>query len=176
MPSPMNNHGGPRHKALSFLTHKPLQASKLVGISLVLVLGIAGFLRLANAAMVIDNPLFADGQFLAVLFIPLASLALIGIVVLETLVSGYRVLRSERSIRTRVAGRPGYLLVRGVETAAALLGAVLIVFTAPILFAESTPAPAGVALMVALMVVGFGVLVASLVRAVLELYWFDPSS
>lgn len=153
----------------SFVGSKPLQASKLGGISLALLLGVAGFFRIVSADAFIDHPALADGQFLALLFIPLVSLVLICIVVCETLVSSYRVLRADRSIREQLAARPGYAILRGAEAAVAVVGFGIILLALPVLFADSTPAPAGVGLMLGLAIVGLGILFVSLVRTLLEL-------
>ena len=159
-----------RRRLRRSLTARPLQASKLIGICLGLLLGVAGFLRLISAERIIDNPLLADGQFLALVFVPLVGLALVGIVVLETVVTGYRVLRSPEPIRTQVTGRGGYVLLRAVEASVAVGGLVVMVLLGSTLVAESTPAPVGVGLMLALLAVGIAVLGASLVRSVAELY------
>lgn len=157
----------------SFVRSKPLQASKLVGVLLTLVFGIAGFFRLINANLFIDHPLLADGQFLALIFIPLISLLLICIVVGETLVTSYRVFRADDSIREQISAHPGYTVLRSVEAAISATGFGIILLALPILFADSTPAPVGVGLMLALMVVGLGILVASLIRTLLELFFHE---
>lgn len=154
----------------SFVAAKPLQTGKLVGILLVLLLGFLGFFRILSADAVIDNPALADGQFLAIVFVPLLGLALVCVVVLETLVSGYRAVRSERPIREQLAARPGYVVLRTAEAAVALFGLALLGLALPVLLSESLPAPAGVGLMLGLLVVGLAILVAGFVRALFELY------
>lgn len=151
------------------LADKPLQAGKFVGILLSLVLGLAGFLRLVDASGFIDNPLLGDGQFLALLFVPLVSLTLVCVVFLETLVAGYRVMRSGASVLEQVRGRVGYVMLRGVEAGIAVLGVVVIAATLPVLFAESTPAPVGVGIMLFVLVVGVAILITSFVRSGAEL-------
>jgi len=154
----------------SVVRQKPLQAGKFLGILLSLVLGVAGFFRVVDARALVDNPVLGDGQFLALILIPLLSLALVGLVFLETLVSGYRLFRSEESLGDWTAGRAGYLLIRGAEAAVALVGVAIVAAALPPLFAESTPAPAGVGIMLLLMAVGLGILVTSLVRSAAELF------
>lgn len=160
---------------LRSLTGRPLQTSKLIGICIGLLLGFAGLLRISSAAAVVDNPLLADGQFLALVFVPLIGLALVGIVAVETVVTGYRVLRSGRSVRAQAAGRLGYVLVRGLESSVAVGGLLMMIGMMSTLFASGTPAPVGVGLMLGLMAVGVGILLASLVRSATEIYWINDS-
>jgi len=152
------------------IKQKPLQAGKFLGILLSLVLGVAGFFRIVDVRALIDHPMLGDGQFLALILIPLLSLGLVCLVFLETIVLGYRLLRSEESLADWTAGRTSYLLIRGGEAAVAVVGVAVITAALPPLFAESTPAPAGVGIMLLLMAVGLGILVASLVRSAAELF------
>lgn len=149
---------------------KPLQAAKFAGIPLALVLGVAGFFRLIDAKAILDGPLLGDGQFLALILIPVVSLVLIFVVFLETIVTGYRIFQSDEPITDHIKGRLGYTLIRGAEAAIAIVGVTIIFAALPPLFAESTPAPAGVGIMLLLMVVGIGILVASFVRSSAELF------
>lgn len=155
----------------SFIKSKPLQAGKLAGILFTLGLGIAGFLRLVPIEYSVDSPLFVDSQFLALIGIPLLSLVLVGVVILETFVAAIRVLRSDRSIRSHVSSNIWYALVRLVEGTVALLGVALIVLGVGTLTSSSLPAPAGVGLLLGLMLVGIGVLFTSLLRTLVELYY-----
>lgn len=160
----------------SVVKKKPLQAGKFGGILLALGLGIGGFFRIIDASAIIDGPALVDGQFLALIFIPLVSLGLVVLVFAETLITGYRSIRADEAIRDQLTGRAGYILLRGVEAGFAFVG-VTVMFTAlPVLFAESTPAPAGVGIMLLLMAVGLGILVTSFVRSIAELFIYDGSS
>lgn len=152
------------------ITKNPLQAGKFVGILLTLVLGIGGFFRVIDAKALVGGHPIGDGQFLALILLPLVSLGLVVLVFTETLVSGSRVLRSEGSVMDRITERPGYALLRGAEATMAVVGVAIIFSALPVLFAESTPAPAGVGLMLLLAVVGVGILVASFVRSAFELF------
>lgn len=161
---------------LSVVKKKPLQAGKFGGILLALVLGIGGFFRFIDARAIIDGPTLGDGQFLALILIPLVSLGLVVLVFVETLITGYRSIRADVAIRDQLTGRPSYILLRGAEAAIAIVG-VTIMFTAvPVLFAESTPAPAGVGIMLLLMAVGLGILVTSFARSIVELFIYDGSA
>lgn len=153
----------------SVIKRKPLQAGKFVGILLSLVLGVGGFLRIIDARAIIDDPLLGDGQFLALILIPLLSLGLVFLVFVETLVTGYRILRSGESIEDQIAGQAGYMMIRGAEAAIAIVGLILIFAALPTLFAESTPSPAGIGIMLLLMAVGLGILFTSFVRSTAEL-------
>lgn len=152
------------------IKRKPLQTGKFVGVLLALVLGIGGFFRIIDATALTGNSLLGDGQFLALVLIPLVSLGLVVLVFVETLVTGIRVLRSDESIQDHITGRVGYVLLRSVEAIIAVVGVAVIVTALPSLFAESTPAPAGVGIMLLLMVVGLGILFVSLVRSFAELF------
>lgn len=154
----------------SLFVRKPLQAVKLIGIALVIVLGIGGFFRFLSVPADPGAPLAADSQLLVIVGIPLVGLLLIGVVVAETLVSGVRAILGDRSLRQRALDRPGYTAVRLLEAGVAVLAVVMMATIVPIILAESTPAPVGVGAMLALLVVGLVVLGASLLRAIVELY------
>lgn len=149
---------------------KPLQASKFVGILLALTFGVTSFFRIIDARRLLNDPLLGDGQFLALVTIPLVSLGLVWLVFVETLVTGYRILRSDTAISEYISDRVGYIVLRSVEAVIALLGVTLMVSVLPLLFAESTPAPAGVGAMLLLFAVGIGILFMSLVRSSVELF------
>lgn len=170
----MTQHGG----GIGFagaVRNKPLQVSKFVGILLALVLGVGGFFRIINATAIIGDPRLGDGQLLALVLIPLISLGLVALVFVETLVTAYRVVRSEKPVRTQLTERTGYTLIRGVEATIAVIGVLVMAAALPVLFAESTPAPAGVGVMLLLMVVGLGIFLASLLRSAAELFVYtDP--
>lgn len=152
---------------------KPLQVGKFSGILLALTLGVAGFFRIIDARHLVDGPTLGDGQFLALILIPLVSLGLVGLVFIETLLSGYRVLRSDKAISEQLSGRVGYIVLRGAEALLALIGVTLMVAAVPVLLAESTPAPAGVGVMILLFIVGIGILVVSLVRSGAEIFVYS---
>lgn len=160
----------------SVLREKPLQAGKFLGILLALTMGVAGFFRIIDAGILIDDPVLGDGQFLALIAIPLVSFGLVCLVVVETLVTAARVLRSDTAISEQLAGRLGYVLLRSIEAGIALLGVLLMISVVPVLVAESTPAPAGVGAMLLLFAVGVGILVVSLIRSSLELFVYDASN
>lgn len=155
---------------------KPLQTGKFIGILTALGLAIAGFFRLVNARGFFGGPMLGDGQFLALVLLPLVSLGLVGLVFIETLVSGYRSLRSDQPLREQVTGSGGYLLLRSMEAGLAILGVMVIGTALPVLMADSTPAPAGVGIMLLLFAVGLGILGASLVRTAAELFLYDGSN
>lgn len=158
------------------VSEKPLQASKFVGILFVLTLGVAGFFRILDAQRLIDGPALGDGQFLALIAIPIVSLALVCLVVVETFVTGYRVLRSDTPISEQASGRVAYILLRSAEAAVAVVGVSLMVAALPPLFAPSTPAPAGVGIMLLLFAVGIGILIVSFARSTAELFVYrNPS-
>ncbi len=154
----------------------PLQAGKFVGILLALAMGVAGFFRIIDAQGLLGNPLLGDGQFLALITIPLVSLGLVCLVFVETLVTTYRVLRSDAAISEQITDRVGYILLRSVEAGIAVIGVIIIGTALPVLFAESTPAPAGVGAMLLLFGVGIGILLASLVRSSAELFVYGRSN
>lgn len=149
---------------------KPLQAGKFVGVLLALALGVGGFFRVVDATAIVGDPLLGDGQFLALVLVPLVSLGLVGLVLAETVVTGYRVLRSGEPVGDLIAGRRGYVLLRGAEALVAVVGVAIVAAALPPLFADSTPAPAGVGIMLLLLAVGLGILVVSLVRSAAELF------
>lgn len=127
-----------------------------------------------SAEAIVNDPLLGDGQFLALVFVPLLGLGLMVLVFLESLVAGYRVVRSDASIRHQVTGRWGYLLIRGAEAGTAIVGVLIVFATLPLLFAETTPAPAGVGLLLVLFVAGLGILFIGFVRSCAELFGMAP--
>lgn len=155
---------------------KPLQTAKFVGILLALVFAIAGFFRILEPGALTEGPMLLDGQFLALILLPLVSLGLVLLVSVETLVSGYRSLRSERALRDQIDGRVGYLFLRGAEAGLALLGVLLMAAAVPPLLAESTPAPAGVGIMLLLFVIALAILCVSFVRSAAELFVYGPAA
>lgn len=155
---------------LSVFRRKPVQAGKFVAILLSVVLGVGGFFRIINATAIVGNPLLGDGQFLALVLLPLVSLGLVLLVVAETLVTGYHVIRSDESLTERIAGRAGYTLLRGAEAGIALIGVTIMITALPVLLAEATPAPAGVGIMLLLLAVGLAILFTSFVRSSAELF------
>jgi hypothetical protein len=157
------------------LREKPLQAGKFVGVLLALGLAVAGFLRLVDLGGAVGSPLLGDGQFLALLLLPPVGLGLALLVSLEAAVSVYRAVRSDRSLVEQATDRPGYLLLRGTEAGVAILGVGIVAAVVPVLFAGSTPGPAGVGILLLLFVVGIGILCASLVRSAAELFVYGAS-
>lgn len=158
------------------LRRKPLQTGKFIGVLLALVLGIAGFFRVIDATVLVDDPLLADGQFLALVLLPLVGLALVILVFVETMVAAARAVLSEDGVVLRVRGRPGYVLLRGAEAAFAVLGVLVMASVLPVLVADSTPAPAGVGGMLLLAAVAVGILVASLARTTVELFVYRSAT
>lgn len=154
--------------APEILPDKPLQAAKFRSILLALVLAVAGFFRLLDPAAAGGAPTLLDGQFLALVLLPVVSLGLILIVFIETVVSGFRSLRSDRRISDQLHGRTGYFLLRGTEAGLAVIGLAIMASAVPVLMSESTPAPAGVGVMLLLFVVGLGIMFVSLVLSSAE--------
>lgn len=154
----------------TLVKNKPLQLSKFLGILLALTLGVAGFFRLIDARILLDGPLRGDGQFLALIGIPLVSFGLVGLVFVESLVTGYRVLRSDYTVSEQISDRVGYIVLRSLEAGIAILGVVIMITALPVLVADSTPAPAGVGVMLLLFAIGIGILFVSFVRSSLELF------
>lgn len=159
--------------APTILTKKPLQAAKFGGIILALVLAVAGFFRVIDPMAAGGGSTLLDGQFLALVLLPVVSLGLIFIVFIETVVSGFRSLRSDRRLSGQLHGGAGYLLLRGIEAGLAVVGLAIMVSAVPVLLAQSTPAPAGVGIMLLLFVVGFGIMFVSLVRSSAELFIYS---
>jgi len=154
---------------------KPLQTGKFIGVLLALTLAVTGFFRIIDARAIIQGPMLGDGQFLALVLLPPVSLVLVVVVFIETLVSGYRSLRSDQSLSDQVSGSVGYLALRGAEAGFAILGVATMGTAVPALIAESTPAPVGIGIMLLLFGVGFGILFVSLVRSTAELFVYDAS-
>lgn len=111
-----------------------------------------------------------DGQFLALVLVPLISLGLVGVVCLETLVTVIRSVRADASLVAQLTQHPGYTLVRCVEALIAVTGAGGVLLAGATLTTESMPAPVGVGLLLFAMGIGFLILVASIGRVLIEVY------
>lgn len=157
----------------STVKRKPLQAGKFAGILVAIVLGVGGFFRIFGGRGIVDDPLLGDGQFLALVLIPLLSFGLVLVVLVETVVTGYRSLRADESVTEQLTDRISYTVLRSVEAVFAVVGAAIMLTVLPVLVADSTPAPAGVGIMLVAMAVGFGILFASLVRSFAELFVYE---
>ncbi|WP_253738072.1 hypothetical protein [Halohasta salina] len=149
----------------------PLQASKLIGICLGLLGGVAGFLGVVGPGGV-DLSSIAEGAILPLVVVPLVGAALAGVVVLETLHSSYRAFRAETTIRRQVVDRAGYTLLRAIEAAVAVGGLVVVWRLVSKLANGPIPSTAGVDVVSGLLAVGGGILAASLLRSVYELWYF----
>lgn len=154
----------------TFVVEKPLQASKLTAISIALILSIGGFLRIIQPSNLITDPGLADGQLLALVLTPLVSLLLVCVICIETIHTGIRMLQSDLSIRQTLTARPGYALLRLIEAGVAFIGLGLIVIGLRTYVTEPMPAPAGIGLLLAFMAIGLAILIASLLRGLIELY------
>ncbi|MEZ3170116.1 hypothetical protein ABNG03_05695 [Halorubrum sp. RMP-47] len=148
---------------------KPIQTGKFCGVLLVLVLAFAGFFRLVDASLLVDDPRLADGQFLTLLLVPVISAGLMVVIVFETVITGYKAIQADASVADQLTGRLGYVTLRGAEAGTAVAGVLVMVAIVPTLFADGTPAPAGVGLLLLLLVIGGGILVLSLLRSFAEL-------
>jgi len=150
----------------------PLQASKLIGISLGFVGGIAGIVGVVGPGGSVDLPSIAEGAILPLVVVPLVGAALGGVVVLETLHSSYRALRAETAVWRQLTDRRGYTLVRAIEAAVAVGGLVAVWRLVSTLDSGSLPAAAGVGVVGGLLAVGGVIIVASLLRSASELWYF----
>lgn len=154
---------------------KPVQAGKFIGIILAFIFAFAGFFRFINFTSIVGDPRLGDGQLLVLLVLPLLSLGLVVVVFLETLRDGYRLLRRDTSLSEWVSGRWGYVVIRGAESAIALIGVGIMVAVVPVLFAANTPSPIGVGVMLLLGLVAVFILLASFVRSAVELFVLTPA-
>ncbi|GGM65768.1 hypothetical protein J2752_000258 [Halarchaeum rubridurum] len=148
---------------------KPLQAAKFAGIVVSLVLLALGFVR------VLSGPGLLDGQLLALVLTPVVAGALVLVVTAETLVSLVRALRADASLAAQLSGRVGYVVLRAVEAVIGVGGVLLVAALLPTLLAESTPAPAGVGVMLVAAGVGVAIFAASLVRTAAELFVYGSA-
>ncbi len=144
----------------SFHRSEPLQAAKLVGTVVTLVLVTARFVGLL------------PGQSVGSLFlVPLFALALVFVVASETLLAGYRALRSDGTLSDRLRNRPVYALVRAGEAGFAVLAAgafVIIVWSLP---DGPMAGPGAIGLLFVMVGLGLLVVVGSLVRTLTEYYY-----
>jgi len=160
-----------RDRLPAVIGEKPLQAAKFLGILLALVLSVLGFTR------VLSGPgILFDGQFLALVLTPLVAAALVVVVCLETLYTLSRVVRSDASLAEQISGRVGYVCLRTVEAVIGVGGVLFVASLVPTLVAESTPAPAGVGIMLVAMAIGLAILVTSLIRSSVELFVYGSGS
>jgi len=144
-----------------FIAAKSLQACKLAVLVGTLAFGLVGFFRIV------------PGQQLgALLLAPFVGVVLALVVVAETLVAGYRAARADESPSAGLAARPVYTVVRALEVVAAVLAAGGIVGTVATLPDEPIPGPGAIGLLFVFAGLGLLVLVASLVRTLVEYYYY----
>jgi len=151
----------------------PLQASKLIGISLGLLGGLTGLFGLVSPGGNVGLPSIAEGAIFPLVVVPLVGAALAGVVVLETLHSGYRALRAEAAVWRQAVDRTGYTLIRAIEAAVAVGGLVAVWQLVSALDSGPLPAAAGVGVVGGLLAVGGVIIVASLLRSASELWYFS---
>ena len=150
----------------------PLQASKLIGISLGLVGGLAGVVGVVGPDGV-GLPAVVEGAVLPLAVVPLVGAALAGVIILEALHSSYRALQAEAALRRQLAARTGYTLVRVIEAGVAVGGLVAVWRLVSTLDNGPVPVAAGVGVAGGLLAVGGMVIVASLLRSASELWYFS---
>jgi len=143
-----------------FYSAKPLQAAKLVAVAGTLGFGVLGAYRV-----------LPDQQLAALLTVPVVSLALALVVTAETLVAGYRLVRAGPAASDRLAARPAYTLVRGVEAVAAAFtvgGTVVVIERVP---DGPMAGPGAMGLLFVVVGLGLAVMGGSLLRTLTEYYY-----
>lgn len=158
-----------------FAVEKPVQAGKLVLISLAVIFAIGGFFRIFQFPVFLEGPSLGDPQFIALLVTPLVSLLLVVVISVETVYTVIHVLRADRSFFGAFTSNPWYSLLRLIEAGVAFIGVGLFVVGLRTFVSEPMPAPAGVGLLLAFMVIALSILVVSLMRSVVELYLYSSS-
>lgn len=146
--------------SLQFARTKPFQAGKLAGIVGVLLFAAAGYFRLVP-----------DRQLAAMLAVLVVGLGLAFLVAAETLLAGYRTLRVDGPLASRLTDRPLYAAVRAGEAAVAVLAAGLFLYTLGTLPDGPMPGPGAVGLLLYGFSLGLSVVGASLVRTLAEYYY-----
>lgn len=143
--------------SLQFARAKPLQACKLAAIVVVVPVGAAVFFGVVPYR-----------GLLGLFIVPLLALGLVVTVTAETLLAGYRQVRTDRSLIDRLAEGPLYSTVRTVEALAAVLAVGAFAFVLGTL--PDGPMAGPGAIWIWFVVVGLGLLVlaGSLVRTLVE--------
>lgn len=142
-----------------FVRAEPLQAGKLAAIVAVLVFAVGGYFRLIPGQ-----------QLAAFLLVTVSGLGLALVVTAETLLAGYRAIRTAESRSRRFDVRPAYTAVRAGEAVVALLAAGVFIVTIDALPDEPMAGPGAFGLLLFGVGLGLSILVASLVRTVVEYY------
>ncbi|MGQ4556396.1 hypothetical protein [Halobellus sp. GM3] len=141
------------------LAARPLQTLKFAVALAVLVFGGLGLFGV-----------LPHQQLTALLWFPVVAVALALVVVGETLVAGYRAVRSDDPLAVQSVVRPAYTLVRAVEAAAAVLtlagiaGAIAMVPDGPM------AGPGAIGLLFIVVAFGLPAVVGVLVRTTVEFY------
>lgn len=147
-----------------FVTAKPLQAGKLVGI-----LGALGFAVVGLVGIVPDQ------QSRVLLLVAFLGPVLTLVILVEALVAGYRAARAPEPATDRLTARPAYTAVRTGEFLVAGLTAGTLVGSIATLPGEPVPELGAMGLLFVGVLLGLLVLVASLVRTLAEYYYHRRS-
>lgn len=152
--------------SLQFVRDRPVQAAKLVAIVATLLFAVGGVFGVI------------PDQGLTSLFpIVLLSLGLLLVILVETLLAGYRSTRGRCSLADQFAEHRAYILVRAVELLGAIITAGGFVFLIVMLPDEAPAGPGAIGLLFILVGLGLVVLASSLLRTVTEYYYYrhtDP--
>ncbi|QLG29810.1 hypothetical protein HUG10_19550 (plasmid) [Halorarum halophilum] len=148
-----------------FIRAKPLQACKLIGI-------VATFVFSAG----VFSELISDPDVITLLLIPILALGLAIAIAAETLIVGYRSLRSGGLQKDLLANRPVYSIVRAVEVFLVILSVGIFIFIITTLPDGPMAGPGAIGLWFIMVGLGLLILGGSLVRTLTEYYYHRQST
>lgn len=143
-----------------FARARPIQAGKLVAIVVALPIGGAVFFGLVPYPGVL-------GLFL----VPLLGVGLTVVVVLEALSAGFRALRAGRPTAGWLGDRPVYTVVRAGEVVAAVAWVAALLYVLSTIPDGPMAGPGAIGLWLIMVGLALVVVVASLVRTLVEYYY-----
>lgn len=143
-----------------FIRAKPLQACKLIGIVATLIFSVGVF-----------SELISDPDVITLFLIPLLGLGLAIAIDAETLIVGYRSLRSGGPQKDLLADRPVYNIVRAVEVFLTILAVGIFMFIIAALPDGPMAGPGAIGLWFIMVGLGLLILGGSLVRTLTEYYY-----
>lgn len=147
-----------------FLRAEPLQAGKLAAIVLTLLFAVGATYG------------YIPGQgFIGLFLVVLLSFALAFVIAVETVLTGYRSIRTTDSLLVQVADRPAYAVVRAIEVASVVVWAGGFMYLISTIPEGPMAGPGAIGLLFMMVGVALVNLGGSLLRTLAELFFHHRS-
>lgn len=144
---------------------RPLQAGKLLAILAILVFSIGAIIGLVPGV-----------EITSLFLVPVLSIALAILIIAETVLAGYRSLRTDRSVTDWVADKPVYATIRAVEVLAVGLSGGAFVYVIDSIPNGPMSGPGAIGLFFIVLGIAAVILGASLLRSLSEFYYYRQTT